>query len=77
MASQGKVLVTGGTGFVGSHLVERLIERNRRVRCLVRQSSSLRYLKHPHIELCYGGLDEATDWEEALEDVDTVYHVAG
>ncbi|MEW6210411.1 MAG: NAD-dependent epimerase/dehydratase family protein [Acidobacteriota bacterium] len=77
MATQSKVLVTGGTGFVGSHLVERLIERKRAVRCLVRQSSNLRYLKHPQIELCYGGLDDATDWDEAFEDVDTVYHVAG
>ncbi len=76
-SNQGKVLVTGGTGFVGSHLVERLIERNRAVRCLVRQSSDLRYLNHPEMELCYGGLDDATDWDEAFTDVDTVYHVAG
>ena len=73
----GKVLVTGGTGFVGSHLVDRLIERGRAVRCLVRETSNLRYLKHPQIELVYGGLDAATDWEQALADVETIYHVAG
>jgi nucleoside-diphosphate-sugar epimerase len=72
-----KVLVTGATGFVGSHLVDQLIERGKSVRCLVRQSSKLRYLKHPNIELVYGGLDESTDWEAALADVDTIYHVAG
>ena len=72
-----KILVTGATGFVGSHLVDQLVERGRNVRCLVRRSSTLRYLKHPDIELVYGGLDDYTDWDEALAEVDTVYHVAG
>ncbi|HWP44374.1 MAG TPA: NAD-dependent epimerase/dehydratase family protein [Blastocatellia bacterium] len=74
---RGKVLVTGGTGFVGSHLVDRLVERGRAVRCLVRRTSNLRYLKHPQVEITYGGLDSSTDWDSALADVDTIYHVAG
>lgn len=73
----GKVLVTGATGFVGSHLVDHLIERGRHVRCLVRRTSKLKYLKDPQIDFVYGGLDEQTDWDEAFDDVDTVYHVAG
>lgn len=73
----GTVLVTGATGFVGSHLVDHLIDRGRHVRCLVRQTSKLKYLKHPQIDFVYGGLDEQTDWEEAFEEVETVYHVAG
>ncbi|MEK6321231.1 MAG: NAD-dependent epimerase/dehydratase family protein [Acidobacteriota bacterium] len=72
-----KVLVTGATGFVGSHLVDHLIERGSSVRCLARHSSKLRYLKHPQIELAYGGLDDSTDWDAALAGVETVYHVAG
>jgi len=76
-SDQGKILVTGATGFVGSHLVDRLVEQGRRVRCLVRQTSNLRYLKHPQVEFAYGGLDDATDWNEALRDVNTIYHVAG
>ncbi len=74
---RGKILVTGGTGFVGSHLVDRLVERGKRVRCLVRSSSNLRYLKPAQIEIVYGGLDDSTDWDEALRDVETIYHVAG
>jgi nucleoside-diphosphate-sugar epimerase len=74
---RGTVLVTGATGFVGSHLVDHLIERGRQVRCLVRQTSKLKYLKDPVIDFVYGGLDEQTDWDEALDGVDTVYHVAG
>ncbi len=73
----GKILVTGATGFVGSHLVDRLVERGKTVRCLVRESSKLKYLQHPQLEFVYGGLDLATDWEEAFTDVETVYHVAG
>ncbi|MBI3652275.1 MAG: NAD-dependent epimerase/dehydratase family protein [Acidobacteria bacterium] len=73
----GKILLTGGTGFVGSHLVDRLLEQGQAVRCLVRQSSNLQYLKDPRLEFAYGGLDEATDWDAAFADVDTVYHVAG
>lgn len=72
-----KVLVTGATGFVGSHLVDSLVERHDRVRCLARKSSKLDYLKHPQIEFAYGALDDSTDWEQALTDVDTIYHVAG
>src|SRR6185369_10003400 len=76
-SEQKKVLVTGATGFVGSHLVDRLIERGRQVRCLVRRTSNQKYLKHPQIEFTYGGLDDSTDWNDALADVDTIYHVAG
>jgi nucleoside-diphosphate-sugar epimerase len=74
---QGKALVTGASGFVGGHLVDLLVERGRAVRCLVRSSSKLKYLKHPEVELVYGGLDGSTDWDAALDGVDTVYHVAG
>lgn len=72
-----RVLVTGGSGFVGSHLVDRLIEQGNDVRCLVRRSSNLKYLKDPKLELAYGGLDESTNWDEALAGIDTIYHVAG
>jgi len=73
----GKVLVTGGTGFVGSHLVDHLIERGYEVKCLVRQNSNLQYLKHLRAEIVHGGLDNPTDWDSAFADVETVYHAAG
>lgn len=72
-----KALVTGGTGFVGSHLVDLLLERGYSVRCLVRESSNRRYLKAPALEFAYGGLDAETDWDTALDGIDVVYHVAG
>lgn len=75
--NQPTIFITGGTGFVGSHLVDLLIERGNIVRCLARKSSNLRYLKDPKIHFAYGGLDDSTNWDEALAGVDTVYHVAG
>jgi len=74
---RGTILVTGATGFVGSHLVDRLIERGRHVRCLVRRTSKLKYLKDPQIDFAYGGLDAQTDWDDVLDGVETIYHVAG
>jgi len=74
---EGTVLVTGGTGFVGSHLVDGLLERGYKVRCLVRTSSNLKYTRHSRLEFVYGGLDDSTDWDAALDGVGVIYHVAG
>jgi len=77
MSEDGFVFVTGATGFVGSHLVDHLVEKGRRVRCLVRRTSNLKYLEHPDVSFVYGGLDDGADWSSALDDVHTIYHVAG
>jgi dihydroflavonol-4-reductase len=74
---QNLALVTGASGFVGSHLVEYLLSRGKRVRCLVRKTSNLKYLNQTGVELAYGGLDGDTDWNAVLGRVDTIYHVAG
>ncbi|HXN49785.1 MAG TPA: NAD-dependent epimerase/dehydratase family protein [Bryobacteraceae bacterium] len=72
-----KILVTGGTGFVGSHVVERLVAGGARVRCLVRASSSLRYLPREGVELVQGDLAAGTGLEAAVEGADVVAHVGG
>lgn len=77
MAAMGKILVTGATGFIGSHLVDGLKKRGHSVKCLVRRTSNLRYLTHSEVEFVYGGLDDATDWNEVFQEVSVVYHVAG
>jgi nucleoside-diphosphate-sugar epimerase len=76
-AASPEVLVTGATGFVGSHLVDCLLERGYRPRCLVRPTSNLRYLSLSEVELFYGELDGSTDWEAALDGIKVIYHVAG
>lgn len=40
-----KILITGATGFIGSHLVEELIEKGKKIKILVRNKKNLGYLK--------------------------------
>jgi nucleoside-diphosphate-sugar epimerase len=76
-ALQPPVLVTGGTGFVGSHLVEKLVDLSVPVRCLIRRSSSLRYLPAEKVELVYGDLATGEGLAEAAAGAGTIFHVAG
>jgi len=71
-----KVLVTGATGLVGSHLVERLLERGDRVRVLVRPTSKTDFLKERGIELFYGDLGDRAGLRRAMEGIEIVYHCA-
>jgi nucleoside-diphosphate-sugar epimerase len=69
--------VTGGTGFIGSHLVEALLDRGVRVRCLVRKGSDLRWLKGLPIEISFGDCRDKASLTEAVKETDQVFHLAG
>lgn len=69
-------LVIGGNGFLGSHLVRRLVEAGERVRVLTRASSDLRSLRGIEAELVTGDLFDAESVEAAMTGCDTVYHCA-
>jgi dihydroflavonol-4-reductase len=70
------ILVTGGTGFIGSHLVEHLVAQGRPVRCLVRRASAVGNLP-PAVDVAHGDLESGAGLAEALRGVDTVIHLAG
>lgn len=72
-----KALVTGGTGFIGSHLVDELLNRGYEVRCIVRGESNLRWLEGKNVEIVSGSLFDVNFLEKAIMDVDYVYHIAG
>ncbi len=69
--------VTGGTGFIGSHLIDRLLSKGYHVRALVRNPKNLGYLKDLPIEIIDGDLFSNTAIEKAIEGAQFVYHVAG
>jgi dihydroflavonol-4-reductase len=77
MSKNQKVLVTGANGFVGSHLVEGLLDKGYQVRCLVRKTSNLRWLSGLNVEYVYGDVAEKISLKGAVKDVDLVYHSAG
>jgi len=72
-----EVLVTGATGFIGSHLVESLLQRGDQVRCLVRKTSDLKWLRNLPIQAVTGDCQDKASLTEAVKDVDQVFHLAG
>jgi len=72
-----KSLVTGGTGFIGSHLVEALLNQGEEVRCLVRKESSNEWIKGLDVEICQGDCTELPSLRAAVEGVEVVYQLAG
>ncbi len=69
-------LVTGGTGLLGSHIVEQLCKRGRRVRALVRRGSDTSWLKTQPVEICEGDITLPESLTKACEGVTRVYHAA-
>lgn len=69
-------LVTGGTGMLGSHIAQKLLERGRRVRALVRPGSDTRFLRSLAVELVEGDLTDPAACEKMVRGVDVVYHSA-
>jgi len=69
--------VTGATGFIGSHLVDALLDRNCEVHCLIRPNSNTRWLDLSHLHPHKGTLQTHSEYQEALGRADYVFHCAG
>jgi 2-alkyl-3-oxoalkanoate reductase len=73
-----KVLVTGASGLLGSHVAELLSNRGDRVRALVRPSSNRSHLQSlAHVELFEGSVEQVDRVSEAVDGVDAIVHCAG
>lgn len=76
------ILVTGGTGYLGSHLVKKLLERyhDTKIRTISRSEYEIQKLKwqsdNSRLETIFGDIRDTSTVEFVLKDVDTVIHLA-
>jgi nucleoside-diphosphate-sugar epimerase len=70
-----KALVTGGTGFIGSRVVEQLIEGGHLVRVLSRRQTSVERWKSDRVEIIRGDLESPETVVKAMEGTDIFYHI--
>src|SRR5271157_958736 len=80
------ILVTGGAGFIGSHLIEKLLNENNRVICLdnfnsyyepsIKFKNIENFLSDPNFRLIQGDILDKELLENILETVDVIFHEA-
>ena len=73
---QPKTLITGGTGFLGSHLVRQLVEDGAKNLRVMSTSTPL-WLAELGVETVEGSITNAQDVARAVEGVAEIYHLAG
>lgn len=72
-----RVFVTGGSGFLGRHLIEKLTERGIEVVAAVRSDAAAKTVERYGASSYRVGLDDIPTMTQAMADCDTVFHVAG
>ncbi len=70
-------IITGGTGFIGSHLVDFLLEKKWNVFCIVRPNSNLQWLKEKPVTLVETDLSNTDALTPIFANCDYVFHLAG
>lgn len=76
MNDANNVLVTGGAGFIGSHLVDLLLEEGQRVRVLEKPGTSVEHLPTQGVEVVFADLRDEAAVRRAAADIDVVLHLA-
>ena len=71
-----KYLITGATGFIGPHLIKKLINEGHACRCLVREGSETNVLQQLGAELVIGDITRAETLEGIAAGMDRVLHLA-
>jgi UDP-glucose 4-epimerase len=71
-----KALVTGGAGFVGMSLVNDLLARSIKVRVLDKTRGELDTLGNPSLEIIEAGIEDRQAVQQAVRDIDVIYHLA-
>src|SRR3989344_7374192 len=80
--NKGRILITGGAGFIGSHTADALAKRGYKIRILdnlepvVHRGRWPNYIKGRGYELIRGDVRNKSHWQRALRNVSYVYHIA-
>lgn len=72
-----QVFVTGGSGLVGRHLIQKLVQRGDHVVCLTRQAETTRGILPAEVEILVGNPVIPGDWQERPRQCDAVVNLAG
>lgn len=72
-----KVFVTGGTGFIGYHLIKALSEQGHEILCLARKTSRIEPLRQFAVKFIHGDIQDADSIAGTLSNVQVVFHLAG
>jgi nucleoside-diphosphate-sugar epimerase len=72
-----KALVTGATGFIGSHVCEELVKRGYDVTCLVKKTSNLKWIENLNVGFVHGDCTDKDSLCDAVSNCDYVFHLAG
>jgi len=76
-SSMRTALVTGGTGFIGRHVVAALLDRGVAVRAVVRSTERAGHLARDGVEIVAGSLADLDGWQGRIRGCDAVFHCAG
>ncbi|MBK9096638.1 MAG: NAD-dependent epimerase/dehydratase family protein [bacterium] len=71
-----KIMLTGGTGFIGSYVLRFLLEEGHQVNALVRNSMKLNTANHPSLKIFEGNLNNLNAMNNSLSGCDVVIHLA-
>lgn len=74
-----KILITGAAGFIGSHLIDLLLEEGATIgnlRLFVKNNESLENLPRKKLDIIYGDIRDKNAVRKAMEGIETVYHLA-
>lgn len=71
-----KVFITGGTGFIGTYLVKRLLQTEHKLLCLARKTSDTTFLKEAGVDILIGDVTDKPLLLEGMEGCDYVLHLA-
>lgn len=70
-------LVTGGTGFIGTHLIDGLLKKGYRIRCIAKDVMYADSIRRESVQIVIGNVCDPLPWEAIFDGVDYVYHLAG